>query len=284
MERTGTIYVPNTEVKATVQSYAILRDSRYLVSLSKSKKNKSILILKNLTIPVEFVHAPDATDDDYSAEYNTQDDEYNARVYYVKGGVVKQKIFAALTDAIKEHNKMLHVTAAVVDIAKDKANSAQQMNIAKEFEENASFPCGKTHNSVIVPVTLKGSTSSSLGGSMFNTVIATIKNMIPKIPVSQYPPSIRLKRSREGSSSSSSGGGGNDDGNGIGNNSAPGSPPAVPFLPDGKRIRFDDGAEACIECGVDISPPRVGTVRARNAIGGDENQDGNAKRPHLDVG
>jgi hypothetical protein len=42
------------------------------------------------------------------------------------------------------------------------------MNIAKEFEDNASFQCGKTHNFVIVPVTLKGSTSSSLGGSMFN--------------------------------------------------------------------------------------------------------------------
>ncbi|KAJ1430421.1 hypothetical protein B484DRAFT_430599 [Ochromonadaceae sp. CCMP2298] len=419
MGRTGTIYVPNTEVNATVQYNAILRDNRFLVSLSKSKKNKSILILENLNIPVEFVHAPDATDDgdnggdnnyadnahpyeDYSDENNAQDDDA-APVYHVKGGVVKQKIFAALTDAIKEQyqltdtwtsHKMLHVTAAVVDIAKDKANSAQQMNIAKEFEDNASFQCGKTHNFVIVPVTLKGSTSSSLGGSMFNApsiiqkgvetfvgqqalqmlngkllhscfdklqlvgtqtekkrglltlaktaangllkdpyfkdapniqiVIDTIKNMIPEIPVSQFPSGIRLKRSSEGNSSSSSSGG-NDDGNGIGNGSAPGSPPAVSFFSvnssptaeripcpfscaaqnflaanfcklckaslfcapckeDGKRIRFDDGAEACIECGADVPPPRVGSVRARSAMEGDENQDGNAQRPRLDLG
>jgi hypothetical protein len=83
MGKTGTIYVPNTEVNTTVQYNAILRDNRFIVRLSMSKMNKSILILENLNIPVEFVHAPDATDDDYNGgDNNYADNAHPNEDYY----------------------------------------------------------------------------------------------------------------------------------------------------------------------------------------------------------
>jgi hypothetical protein len=311
--------------------------------------------------------------------------------YQVQGEVVQENIFKALSAEVKEqyeltntwtNYKLLYVTTQLIDIAKDKANSALQMNIAVALKDNARFQCGKTHHFVIVPAALKGGTSSSLGGSMFTApatikkgvetfvgqkalqmlqgkplhscldkiqlvrtqdqkkkglltlattaanrlnlephfkddpkiqiVIDSIKNMIPDIPVTQFPSAIRLKRSGEGSSSSS--GGGIDNGN----DSAPGSPPSVsvfravsspptseripcpfplcvaqnftianfckacraslfcvPCKENGNRIRFDEGAKGCTECGADVPTPRVGSVR-------EENQDGNAQRTRHD--
>jgi hypothetical protein len=73
MGRTATTYVPNNEVNVVVLYNAVLRDDQYLVSLSKSNKNKSMFIIEHLNIPV--VCEPDAEDDADDYTGGEDDDE-----------------------------------------------------------------------------------------------------------------------------------------------------------------------------------------------------------------
>mmetsp|Transcript_6902 Transcript_6902/g.6205 ORF Transcript_6902/g.6205 Transcript_6902/m.6205 type:complete len:455 (-) Transcript_6902:49-1413(-) len=149
------------QIKMRIMTGAHFIDNNYLVDLSHSKSNKSQDLLLNCTYSF-------GNNDDHGVINNF----ISSEPLHLNNDDIKIAISSSLSRETMERNKIdldrthivLNVSDAKVDISKKGSRHAINLNIAYAIDDN-SIVGGKTYVFVIVPNSLKSSSTSQVGGS-----------------------------------------------------------------------------------------------------------------------